>query len=319
MKRAWRREPSLRYLAGGFAALVIGLGVAALTEGVQRKTESIGKQLAKVKKHATEDGQRLNKTVITDFRGTGEKSYFLVFRSGAARRTRGQDERSRSQSDEVRILDVDEGKLVERLRFQPQGNYRFGFRAAGDVDGDGASELFGGWARLGGADAPGLGVTRPVPVAFSKADSGDKYRQDGLLRAPGRLEPELQAPEGAAARRIVRSYSEPLELVDVVDPNEMVSGYRAEETALAQRGQDARLVVAYLASAERSTSPKQIELRAWTFTFESGYPQLNRSCVVLGGPRRDREERIVLAPSRFVTVDRFIAARWAQLQKRAAC
>lgn len=320
---AWRGDRLLKALAVLLLGSLGGVLALVLTGEWRNETVSVGDRIEAIKNRESKAGRITVVSLAADLRGFGEKSFLMVFRDRAPALGDVTAPIRPPRSDTVKVYDVKDGKPEEKLSFEPRGirTYRFGLRATADLDGNGTTEIVGGWAEVDRFDhPPANGASRPLPVAIARDDQAGRYVQHDLLPSPARFTTPLTSPDGEAATDVAKQYRQKVSLVDVSDDKpSRLSGYSAEEVGVADPGPDGRLVAAYLVQADKATSPQAIEIRAWPFRFDTGAPKLGEACVVLGGEDENEARQIVTKPSRSVSIDVFITARWAQLQQNAAC
>jgi hypothetical protein len=130
--------------AAGAAAAFLAILVIGLTGGISTAGPVPLKDQIENARAAGEAGPRHSiGTERVNFRGSGRESYFFEF-GDADGTPRGQ-----ARSDEIQVWDVRGGQFVRALGFEPQPlgdeELLFQFRGIGDIDGDGAEELIGGY------------------------------------------------------------------------------------------------------------------------------------------------------------------------------
>jgi hypothetical protein len=182
---------------------------------------SIADQLAQVQRDGSGGERRPTMLGATDLHGTGVKSHVILFR--------GRSDPARPRSDALRIYDEVGDKLVLRLNFEPrpdpQRSYAvFQYRGTADVDGDGATELLGGYAYAGSDQ----GRQALVPFAVNWDGGSQRYRLVSLDFGPPALS---RSPRTRAAAQYLRLYAAPVAFTDRRG-GLTITGHRVQDFAL---------------------------------------------------------------------------------------
>ncbi len=203
-------------------------------------------------------------TERADFHSSGEQSYFLVF--GDA----GGTPAARARSDEIQIFDQHGDELERVLRFEPKplGSgtsaepLLFQFRFIGDIDGDGADELVGGYG------TPAIRGELLLPFAVDWDEDASGYRLVSLAPEPVRLETRARGEDVAGLRA---AYAQRLRIIDV-DGERTLAGYRAQDFTVS--GDPHRLIGAYVSDIRREGLERLVELRPANFHRTGGSPRV---------------------------------------------
>jgi hypothetical protein len=198
---------------------VVALAVIWIGSGFS--VPSIADQLARVQRDGSGGERRPTMLGTTDLHGTGIKSHVILFR--------GQSDPARPRSDGLRIYDEVGDKLVLRLNFEPrpdpQRSYAvFQYRGTADVDGDGATELLGGYAYAGSDQ----GRQALVPFAVNWDGGSQRYRLVSLDLGPPALS---RSPRTRAAAQYLRLYAAPVGFTDRRG-GLTLTGHRVQDFAL---------------------------------------------------------------------------------------
>ena len=131
-----------------------------------RTPPTIGEQISAIKRAGSQGGRQVRVYGPVDLRGSGEASYLFQFQDGPG----GV---SSPRSDQLRVYDVLGTKLVQRLRFEPDGPRAvFQYRSSADVDQDNGAEIVGGYGESGTAGAR----QALVPFAINWDDAAQRYQ-----------------------------------------------------------------------------------------------------------------------------------------------
>lgn len=239
--------PAYAFVLAPTVGVVAGIGAHVLAP----PTADIGtlsQQLERELQAEAVDGRRVVYRRVVQFHGFGRPSYVFVFRDDRLRdRLRTELDAPRS-SDEIRIYDVDDGRLHLRFRFRPQapgtvrqlpeGDYPgFLFRplTVEDVDRNDKPELLGAFERYTLASGP-----LPVPVVVLWDEGALKYRISPLVQEAPRLAP----PRGGIDRSIQDAYREPTRIEDETS-SRVLAGYAVDQFVVTRRHLPPLLGLAY--------------------------------------------------------------------------
>jgi len=169
----WFRDPPLIVPLVATALALVACAIVVATKGW--RTPSIQDQLTSIKHKGSLGGTRSVIIHTADLHGNGDNSYIVYFRDRTAQSPR---------SDELRIYDKHGETLRRAFRFAPTGRRaQFEYRALLDVDGDGATELVGGW------DFPDEARNAMVPFAVDWDDGANRYNLVPLDLGAPKLKP----------------------------------------------------------------------------------------------------------------------------------
>ncbi len=230
----------------------------------------IADQLSSVKRNAAREGRRVRTpagAAALDLHGTGSGSYFLLVedRPGSGLNAR---------ADELRVYDDRGGRLVRRLRFEPRdAGARFQFRAAADIDFDGAVEVVGGYSR---PDARAALI--PFALDF---DDDDRYELTPLALGKPRLTRlDLERKFRIPTRQYRRVYELPISIADRRGAPPL-RGRRVQDFVVTTP--QWRLVAGYWVQAPLTSGDLGVlELQAAVFGARGGGPEVRR-CALAGG------------------------------------
>lgn len=172
------------------------------------------------------------------------------------------------KSDEVRIYDVDDGRVRLSFRFLPQssgqirqlpeGDYpSFHFRVVSQTDltGSGSRELVGAFERVTLATGP-----MPVPVLIAWDPEAHKFRMSPLIPKP----PDL-SPLGAKARAAMAGFTRPTTIRDR-HSDATTRGYAADAFRVWPRRTSPAVTAFYV---DPSTMTRG-QVSAWTLDAQNG-------------------------------------------------
>jgi hypothetical protein len=279
---AARRDP---WLLAPFAICTLALAIVALLAVLGEFEKPTPPTIAEQAQQARRDGSAGPREVVdterADFHGSGEPSYFLVF--GDAGAVPG----ARARSDEIQVFDQHGDDLERALRFEPKplGSKSsaepllFQFRFIGDVDGDGADELVGGYG------TPAIRGELLLPFAVDWDEDASRYRLVSLGSEPVKLETPGRGEDVAGLRA---AYAQRLRITDV-DGDGALAGYRAQDFAVSANPH--RLVGAYVSDIRRDGAERRVELSPAIFKRTGGLPQVS-PCRLL-----DTRAVVATAPS----------------------
>jgi hypothetical protein len=300
--------------AVGSLAVILALALlATLGEFKKSVPPPISDQVREIRVDATqgdpdtEQDDRHARTYQVDLQGGGENSYVFVFEDGPDRdgffRLLGGDDPDRPTSDELRVYDVEDGRLEERFRFQPDDTGRaaalFERRGIGDVDDDQAQELIGGYGRYSDGSSEAQ-----LPFALEWDDADERYRMVSLQLEPPALP---RPPRDPRLEPLFAAYSEPITLRDR-DSGHELSGYRAQDFAVDSEPVF-RLLAGYLIAYpnERHDGIMRLE----PYQFRTGAPRLN--------PCQISERQVLAVIPNGGSRENALLDRWAEVSAERRC
>jgi hypothetical protein len=256
-----RRDPQLVVPAvATFAAVVALLGVWALSGF---STPSIGDQLAAIQRKGSSNARHAVVLGSADLHGSGGTSHVLLFLDNPGTR--------KPRSDELRIYDEHGDKLVRALRFEPAGPRAvFQYRAATDVDFDGAAEIVGGYGYAGKAREA------IVPFAIDWDHGAGRYRVVPLDLGP----PTLSRKPAIVAEAQYRDvYAAPTRFADPA-AHLALTGHRVQDFIVTSPPR--RLVAGWFLHPWLAAEKATFELHTAIFDASRGVPHLT-PCTLTGG------------------------------------
>jgi hypothetical protein len=259
LRQRWVFVPAI---AGGAAFLAVLVLVATI--GLSPPDPVPLKDQIENAKAAGQAGNRKSiGTERVDFRGAGRQSYFFEF--GDEEGTAG----AKARSDELQIWDVRGGKLVRALTFEPSplGDEEalFQFRDVGDIDGDGAEELVGGYG------TPAIRGELLIPFVVDWDSDARRYRLVALTPEP----PEFATgARGEDVDGLRSTYGKRLTLVNRPQntPSARLAGYPAQDFMVSPSHQV--LVNAYTTDIRLNRGRRVMELQPRLFRRTGGPPAL---------------------------------------------
>jgi len=283
------RDPELVLPLGGAVAALAAVALIWVTAGFSTPPPpSIDDQVASIRHDGAVEGRKAQDYQVHMHGRFSDASYYFRFRDDTGARAH--------RSDEIRIYDPVNGRLVERFSFQAAGpRVEFQDLITRDVDGDGNRDLLGG---LFYACQPSDGCdgNAQLPVAVSWSDRLGRYRivslNTGVPHITRSVAPALAAQY---ARRV--SFTDPA-------TDEKVAGYRVQAFNIT-RNKRPRLIVGY-----QTESPVRYELHAWKFDPDHPAPFVD-PCPADPRPPSAPAVNPDLAPGR-------ILATWRS-ERSAAC
>jgi hypothetical protein len=269
--RKWR-EPWAVVPAAGAGAAFLSVVVLGLTIGIRTPEPPEPVPLGEQVENARAAGARGDRQSIgserVDFRGSGQRSYFLEF---------GDEPgvpRGRARSDEIQVWDVRGGELRRALAFEPgllgQERTLFQFRDVGDIDGDGAEELVGGF----GTEAIRGEVL--VPFAVDWDSDARRYRLIVLTPQPPEFATKARGPDERGLRS---TYLKRLALTNRHPGSFGFAGYPAQDFTVSRGHQI--LVKAYVSDIRPDR--RVLELQPQLFRRTGGSPGVT-PCALEGRP-----------------------------------
>jgi hypothetical protein len=229
------------------------------------KPLTIAEQAANARREGSAGPRTIVDTERVDFHGSGEPSYFFAF--GDA----GGTPPARARAHELQIWDQHGDELRRAFRFEPRQSAIFQFRFIGDVDGDGADELIGGFG-----DRAILGELL-LPFALDWDEDAEGYRLISLAPVRARLASRARGRDAKGLRAAYRSH---FRLRDI-EGGRSLAGYRSQDFAVTPN--PARLVSAYVADIDEERQERLVELQPHTFDRTGGMPAIRRCRLVDGG------------------------------------
>ncbi len=264
------RDVQLAAPAGLTVAAVTVAGLIWALAGFSTPTAPpIADQIASINRAAAREGRRTERPTgsgALDLHATGgDASYLFLFtdRPGSGRSPR---------ADELRVYDVRDGYLRRSLRFEPrEPGSRFQFRAATDVDFDGAIEVIGGYSQ---PDA------RQALVPFAIDFDDNRYELVPLVLGPPVLKRlELERRFRIPTRQYRPVYERSVAFTDRRDGTTL-RGLRVQDFVVTSPRK--RLVAGYFVQAPPSASDLAVlELQAGIFKA-GGRPRVQR-CALADG------------------------------------
>ena len=258
------RQPWVFVPAVGGGAAFVAVVILVLTIGLSPPDPVPLKDQIENTKAAGQAGNRKSiGTERVDFRGAGRKSYFFEF---------GDEEgtpRTRARSDELQIWDVRGGELVRALTFEPRllGDEEalFQFRGIGDIDGDGAEELVGGYG------TPAIRGELLMPFVVDWDSDARRYRLIALTAEPPTF---VTGARGDDVEGLRSAYAKRLTLANRRGnrPATRLAGYPAQDFMLSPSHQV--LVNAYTTDIRASRDRRVMELQPQLFRRTGGPPAL---------------------------------------------
>lgn len=209
--------------------------------------------------------------------GAGASSYVLVLRHDGYSRL-GERPPTTTPSDELRIYDLERGKLKLRFRFEPAAptypsegtslrapGYTFRLGSVRDLDGNGRPEIIGSFETYVEESSP-----LPLPVVIVWDEEAARYRLSPLFGNPPRLK-ALPSP-GMYAQYSQDEYARPRTLRDVAGSTSIV-GHVADFSAVRQGSEGTPVLVGGFTAQSAETLPEVLELKAWILDFQRPQPQ----------------------------------------------
>jgi hypothetical protein len=280
---------------GAAAVLAIAL-LAVIGEFDKPRPPTIADQAQEARRAGSAGPRQVVAAERADFHGSGDQSYFFAF---------GDEEDlpvARARSDELQVFDKRGDELVRAFRFEPRplGAGReallFQFRFIGDIDGDGADELVGGYG------TPAIRGELLLPFAVDWDEDAGRYRVVSLAPKAPSLETRTRSQDVAGLRA---AYASRLRLRDA-EGREGLSGYRAQDFAVTTDPH--RLISAYVAGIRRGGDERRVELQSFTFRRTGGRPELTRCRLLDGGPLTARAPTSKARPLYAVTQEAWLKA-----------
>jgi hypothetical protein len=282
---------------GGAALIVIAI-LALVGEFEQPKPATIADQAQEARREGSVGSRQVVDAERADFHGSGEPSYFYVF--GDAQDVTPAEARS----DELQVFDQQGDELERAFRFEPRPVMLgagaepalFQFRFIGDIDGDGADELVGGYG------TPAIRGELLLPFAVDWDEDAQRYRVVSLAPKPARLASPARGDDVAGLRA---AYATPLNMTDV-ESKDKLAGYRAQDFAVS--ADPHRLVGAYVSDVRQAGSERLVELQPSNFGRTGGRPQVTPCKLIDSGPVMTVAPTAKARPLHLVTLEQWLKA-----------
>jgi hypothetical protein len=294
----WRDHLLVILWAVPVLALLFGGWLGIQGEFSKPPAPSIDEQVRTIRKDGGV-GDRVGLTMADGvaFGGTEEKSFVFQFKDDPDKPPQ------QPRPEEIQVWDRHGEELELAFHFRPREEGVYQYRGLGDVDGDGAEEMVGGYGtRL----IPGELL---VPFVLDWDEDTGAYRLVSLAPERPRLAMRPLDPE---ARRLRREYLEPLDMPDHRQGAKlMVGGYRAQDFAVTE---DYRLLSAYVLGVDEDSETRVVEVRPAIFTQIGGTPRVV-SCEL------DNREAIAMRVplSRRGLLYKELEERWPEIAGRRPC
>jgi hypothetical protein len=294
--RARDDRPLLAALSAALLALAVIGGFALTGHFAKTLPPSIADQADAARRQGGAGTREAVESKQIDFHGLGEDSYFFTFRDGED--TPSGEERA----DRIEVWDRHGNDLDRVFAFEPSEPAVFQLRYAGDIDGDGAAEVVGGYGtRL----IPGELL---VPFALDWNTDGNAYRIISLAPNP----PPLPAQaSGAGAAELQQAYERQLTFNDERDRLSL-SGFPTQDFSVDPNLK--RLISAFVTHVGSGEATRDVELEANIFDATAGHPLLHR-CHLSGNP--PATVRVPSSNSRLL--HNAALERWQQISKKRFC
>jgi len=282
------------------ACAFVAVVVVGMTAGISVPQPLSVEAQAENAKAAGEAGDRHSiGSERVDFRGSGRQSY--VFEFGDEEGVPG----SRARSDEIQVWDVRGGDLVRALAFEPRllggEQLHFQFRDVGDIDGDGAEELVGGF----GTEA--IKGELLVPFAVDWDSDAQRYELIALTPEP----PELATgARGEDVRGLRDAYARRLTLGNRHPESVKLAGYPAQDFTVSPTHQV--LINAY--ATDIKAERRVLELQPHVFQRTGGPPRMN-PCALEGIPTL----KASLPPARSQRLEGALQEFWVEATGDRGC
>lgn len=262
----WRRvDPLVAALAAGCLLCFGWVGYYVATGTFKKPpTQSIADQVEEAKAAGEQGNRQMIAQARGDFHGSGKQSFFFAF--GDERDTPPGEARS----DEIEVWDVRGDELRRAFAFEPRllgdEQTHFQYRDVGDIDGDGADELVGGY----GTEA--IKGELLVPFALDWDADSRGYRLVSLTP-----EPPAFATEGRDedVRGLRDTYRKRLNLTDRAGEERplKLAGYPAQDFTVSDS--DQLLINAYVTDIRPRLSQRLMELQPQLFHRTGGPPEIS--------------------------------------------
>jgi len=259
------------------------------------KPPTIAEQAQQARREGSAGRREVVDAERADFHGSGEPSYFFVFGDAGGVAAAG------GRSDELQVFDQHGDELSRDFRFEPrplggQEPLLFQLRFIGDVDGDGADELVGGYG------TPAIRGELLLPFAIDWDEDAGRYRTVSLAPEPPPLETRGRGADVAGLRA---AYAQHLRLTDV-EKEGTLAGYRAQDFAVT--ADPHRLVSAYVSDIRRGGAERRVELRPSIFNRTGGRPRLTPCRLLEAGTVRGSAPSAKARPLHAATLEAWLTA-----------
>lgn len=264
----WFRDPPLIVPLVATALALVACAIVVATKGW--RTPSIQDQLTSIKHKGSLGGTRSVIIHTADLHGNGDNSYIVYFRDRTAQSPR---------SDELRIYDKHGETLRRAFRFAPTGRRaQFEYRALLDVDGDGATELVGGW------DFPDEARNAMVPFAVDWDDGANRYNLVPLDLGAPKLKPhavKLAKNFRTPAKQYLTLYAAPTTFPDPRD-KVTLTGHRVQDFTVSEAPY--RMIAGWFLKPWLNVRTLGVlEVQVAIFARNTGAPRLT-PCTFRGAP-----------------------------------
>ena len=271
------------------SAASLGAVVGLVIPGGEAEPPPLAAQLDDVVADADSRGQYPAVRRAAQLHSDAPGSHLFVLRDQSQRPGGLPREFASPPSDEVRVYDGVVGRLVLRMRFQPQNfgevqqgpdgdspGYRFRVADIADLDKNGTAEVLGSFERISFASGP-----LPLPVLISWDEEASRYRLDALLTQP----PDLRVPQELTPAALA-GYRKPSVVRDQFSKTKL-TGYPADivEVRQALRGP---VVLAGYPEQSAVGFTGRYEAKGWFLDLGGRTPQLTE-CTP---PKRHRLVRV---------------------------
>jgi hypothetical protein len=282
---------------GSLALAAVGL--LALTGNFEKpKPPTIAEQAQDARRAGSAGPREVVDAERVDFHGSGERSYFFAFGDADGVPP------TRARSDELQVFDQRGDDLDRAFRFEPSplesGASReqllFQFRFIGDIDGDGADELVGGYG------TPAIPGELLVPFAVDWDEDAGSYRLVSLAREPASLETRGR---GDDVRGLRDAYERRLRLTDMKQEKLRFAGFPAQDFTVAPDPH--RLVAGYVSELRKGGAERRVELQPSTFQRTGGRPRVTQ-CRLGSRPLTVKAPRGKARPLYAVTLEAWLKA-----------
>jgi hypothetical protein len=258
-------------------------------------------QIAAIERGAAKDGQyaRLVIGKPVDLHGTGEQSRVFVFTDAHVRQG------DPAPSEELRIYDDRDGWLRRAFRFRPASpGVKFEFRRALDIDGDGATEVVGGFA------APDARYA-VLPLAIDWQSIDQRYALVPLDLGPPTLSTIGLPPRFRVQARLYRKLYAAKVTIDDATSSQRITGHRVQEFVITT---PPRVVAAYFLRPpfDITKDPALYEIHAAILTAGRS-PTVTRCALAGMSPAR---MEIMLSER---SQERALAETWADASANRYC
>ena len=268
-------DPVLAALLAVFGLCLVGVGYYIATDSFKAPVPpSVEEQVEEAKTAGALGPRHIIDAKRGDFHGSGTQSYFFAFSDDT-----GATSPQRARSDEIQVWDVRAGKLTQVFSFEPrllgEEQALYQFRDMGDIDGDGADELVGGY----GTEA--IRGELLVPFAIDWDSDTKSYRLISLAPGPSRFATHARGEDVEGLRD---AYERPLRLTDrrPDQPRIELAGYPAQDFTVTPTHEV--LISSYVADIRANRSSRLVEVQPHILHRTGGPPAMTR-CDLVGEPR----------------------------------